>query len=59
MNEGTKWYASKTLWVNALSLLGVLVDHVMGLGVLGPTAMAILAAVNVVLRALTTGPLKT
>lgn len=56
--DGTKWYASKTLWVNILSVLGVVVDQLMGSGILGPKAMAILGVVNVGLRAITSGPLK-
>lgn len=56
--DGTKWYASKTLWVNILSVLGVVVDQLMGAGILGPKAMAILGVVNVGLRAITSGPLK-
>lgn len=56
--EQTAWWASKTLWVNALTLVVVLIDQLMSANLLGPTALSILAIVNMLLRSfLTKGPI--
>ncbi|MCO1599804.1 hypothetical protein [Desulfosporosinus nitroreducens] len=49
-----KWYASKTLWSNALMLAGVIVLNATGEDILTPEVQgAILVVVNVVLRVVT------
>lgn len=49
-----KWYASKTLWSNALMLGGVIVLNATGQDLLTPEVQgAILVVVNVILRVVT------
>lgn len=49
------FWQSKTLWVNLLSLLAVVVDQLMATNMLGAKAMGVLTVANLVLRAITTG----
>lgn len=47
------WYASKTLWVNTLAFVALVVQNFVGF-VIGPEEQAaILAVVNLILRAVT------
>ena len=49
-----KWYASKTLWSNALMLGGVIALNATGKDILTPEVQAaILIVVNVILRVIT------
>lgn len=48
------WYASKTIWVNALALVVVLVQP-LGLTLSIEEQTAVLAVVNIVLRWVTVG----
>jgi hypothetical protein len=49
-----KWYASKTLWSNAVMLAGVIVLNTTGKDLLTPEVQAaIITIVNVVLRVVT------
>lgn len=49
-----KWYVSKTLWSNALMLVGVIALNATGKDILTPEVQAaILVVVNVVLRIVT------
>jgi len=49
-----KWYASKTLWTNALMLAAVVVYNATGQDYLTPEVQgAIITVVNVVLRVIT------
>ena len=49
-----KWYASKTLWSNAVMLAGVIVLNTTGQDLLTPEVQAaIITVVNVVLRVIT------
>jgi len=57
MAEGKKWYTSKMLWINALTILGALFTELAGvLGVKG--TITLMAVVNIVLRIVTKTPLK-
>lgn len=57
---GKSPWRSKTLWVNALALAAMLVQHYTGTDYLDPeTQTGILAVVNLVLRVLTKEPLVT
>lgn len=49
-----KWYASKTVWVNALMLAGVVVQQASGENLLDESAQAaIITVVNLLLRVIT------
>lgn len=53
-----KWYLSKTLWVNVLSLAGIGLQAITGKEALPPEAqLALLGAINVVLRIVTNQPI--
>ena len=50
-----KWYASKTLWVNGLAGIAMLIQSATGF-VIDPAAQAgILVVLNLILRAVTKG----
>jgi hypothetical protein len=49
-----KWYLSKTLWANALALVGAVILGVSGKDFLTPELqVSVLAGINVVLRLMT------
>lgn len=50
---GKKWYASKTIWLNVIYLVGAVVTHFTGIEVNADAAVNILAVANVVLRLVT------
>jgi hypothetical protein len=50
---GKKWYTSKTLWVNVLATLGLVLQNATGFQVDGETQVGILAVLNLILRAVT------
>ena len=53
-----KFYASKTLWANVIGLGAIIAQIATGKEVIDPEAqMAILAAINVVLRFITKEPI--
>ena len=55
--ETTKWYASKTLWTNAVALVAMILQGVLGKEVIPLELQAsILAAINMVLRFVTKQP---
>jgi hypothetical protein len=48
-----QWYSSKTLWVNAIALVAILVQGFTGF-IIDPEAQAaILVVINIILRAVT------
>lgn len=52
-----KWFASKTLWVNAIGLVIMLVDHFAGIKAIpADVAAAALAVLNMLLRIVTSKP---
>ena len=53
---GKGWYQSKTLWVNALALVTLILSDKFGVMITGEETTAILAVVNMVLRLVTNGP---
>ena len=56
-NVGKKWYESKTVWVNLVMALGVLVQHKYGF-VMSPDMQAmVITGVNLVLRKITKDPI--
>lgn len=52
-----KWYLSKTLWVNAIAIVALVLQAQFGFVIGGEEQLAILAVVNLVLRAVTKEPL--
>jgi low temperature requirement protein LtrA len=48
-----KWYASKTLWVNLLSVIALVVQTQTGFIVDAEAQVALLGVINLVLRAVT------
>ena len=53
----TKWYASKTLWTNAVALVAMIVQGVTGKVIISLELQAtILAVVNMLLRLITKSP---
>lgn len=51
--ETKKWYASKTLWVNLLLLVGVIAQTQFGFEVTAEEQGAVIVIVNLILRAVT------
>jgi len=59
MNDPKIWWQSKTMWVNLLSVVGIVVQGVTGEHVEILTAegqTALLAVINIVLRSVTSAP---
>lgn len=46
-------FASRTFWVNVMSLAVVIIDYLLGANWLPPEALGVLATVNIGLRAVT------
>lgn len=51
--EQKKWYTSKTLWANLVSVAGVFTAQFFGFEIGAEKAMAILGVINMVLRFVT------
>jgi len=51
-------FASKTFWVNALIFIAAVIDQVMGTGLVPAEALAVLGALNIGIRAITTQPVR-
>ena len=53
--EPKKWYASKTIWVNAIALVGAILNEsgVIGAPLGAETQVLILSALNFILRIIT------
>jgi len=51
------WYASRTMWFNLAAILLGVADQAAGAGIGGPWLATGIAAANMALRTLTTGPL--
>ncbi|MCK4731309.1 MAG: hypothetical protein KAT65_02525 [Methanophagales archaeon] len=52
-----KWYSSKTLWVNGIAIVTLIVQTQYGFVVSGGEQLAVLAVINLILRAVTKQPL--
>lgn len=49
-----KWYASKTIWTNAVMLIGVIILNTTGKNLLTPEVqVSIVTVINVILRVVT------
>ena len=53
MDESKAWYTSKTLWVNAVALVAIIVQGFTGFVVGLETQTVILGAINLILRMIT------
>ena len=51
-------FASRMFWLNALTFLAAVIDQVMGTGLVPAEALAVLGALNIGLRAITTQPVR-
>lgn len=52
-----KWWMSKTLWFNGLSIIVLVVDHLSGQNVIPKeAAVSIIGVVNMILRVVTNKP---
>jgi len=58
MIELKKWYKSKTLWANIIYLIALLVQEKYGFIISVEEQLAILAIINLILRAVTKEELK-
>lgn len=57
--EKKTWWSSKTIWVNLLSVIGIVTQSVTGVDVVSPEIQAgVLAIANVVLRMVTKSPVE-
>ena len=54
---GKAWYKSKTVWVNIIALVALVVQNEIGFKVSAEEQVAILAVVNLILRLLTKQPI--
>lgn len=54
---GKRWFLSKTLWVNAVAIAAMLLQHQYGLVIDVEEQMAILAVINIIVRLVTSQPL--
>lgn len=53
-----KWYKSRTLWINIIAVVGMILQQYAGVTVTGEEAGALLVTVNLVMRAVTKEPLE-
>lgn len=54
--ETKPFYLSKTLWVNALAIAGMILQSKMGFAISPESQIAILGVINLILRAVTKAP---
>lgn len=58
MEPTKKWYASKTLWINCIAVLAIVLQSVTGSEILDTDSQtALLAVINIALRIITKVPL--
>ena len=55
--ENKIWYLSKTLWVNVIAIIAIIVQGRFGYVISPEAQFSILAIVNVILRSITKQPL--
>ncbi|MHC1566939.1 MAG: hypothetical protein ACXQTD_04280 [Candidatus Syntropharchaeia archaeon] len=55
--HGKKWYKSKTVWVNALAILVLIIQTQIGFVISPEEQTAILAVINLILRWITGEPI--
>jgi uncharacterized membrane protein len=55
--ETKKWFESKTLWVNAISIVGVFLAKHFGIEITAEMTVTILGVINAILRFITKQPI--
>jgi hypothetical protein len=61
MTPSKQWWESKTIWVNILTLLAMVISQIMGwedMKSYAPTLLIVSNAINLVLRFVSTAPIK-
>ena len=49
-----KWYLSKTLWINVLSIVGILIQTKLGNPIIAPELeVTLLSVINIIIRTVT------
>ncbi len=51
-----KWWTSKTMWINIIALLALVLQGIYGWTINPEYQLMILGVINVILRAITKGP---
>jgi hypothetical protein len=57
MEESKKWYTSKTLWINSIAIIGIIVQSHTGFIISAEDQASILGVINLFLRIITSLPL--
>ena len=57
MPDTKEWYHSKTIWVNIIAMIAILLQAVFGFLVTPEEQMAVIVIVNLLLRAITKTPI--
>lgn len=55
---GKKWYLSKTIWINIISLAALMLQSQISFELTSEETAGILVVINLILRAITKEPLK-
>jgi len=61
MTPSKQWWESKTIWINILTLVVMIISQIMGwedMKSYAPTLLIISNAINLVLRFISTAPIK-
>jgi uncharacterized membrane protein len=61
MTPSKQWWRSKTIWINILTLVAVIISQIMGwedMKSYAPTLLIVSNAINLVLRFISTAPIK-
>lgn len=61
MTKSKQWWESKTIWVNILTLVAMIISQIMGwedMKSYAPTLLIVSNAINLVLRFISTAPIK-
>ena len=61
MTPSKQWWRSKTIWINILTLVAVIISQIMGwedMKSYAPTLLIVSNAINLVLRFISTSPIK-
>jgi len=56
--ENKIWYLSKTLWINVLAIVAIIVQGTLGYNISAEMQVSLLAIINIIMRAITNQPLR-